>query len=259
MRVDLQLMLPSAASRKGSKLLPAASTDGSTSSGSSCYSSAGSSSLASQASDAEEAAGSSSAGAVVLQVRPEAAAPAAGGSQAAAAATLSPLAHSSSCPSSFLTAAAAAAAAAGSDDGDDDDEGLCTICYDQPATCVLMECGHGGYCWRCAHLLFARPPSECPVCRQPIMQVCGAGLWAGTVRRTYFLAKPTHRAAVHSAACVLLQPGFEHPKQMAPTVGHCHHQQALSHLHAGVDSCCAVLCRYWSSRIRAARSGVACG
>lgn len=183
-------MLPSVASSKGSKLLPTASTDGSTSSGSSCYSSAGSSSLASQASGADQdAAGSSSAGAVVLQVRPEAAAPAAGGSQAAAAATLSPLAHSSSCPSSFLTAAAAAAAAAGSDDGDDDDEGLCTICYDQPATCVLMECGHGGYCWRCAHLLFARPPSECPVCRQPIMQVCGAGLRAGTVHRMDFLAK----------------------------------------------------------------------
>jgi hypothetical protein len=36
---------------------------------------------------------------------------------------------------------------------------------------VFMECGHGGYCWRCAHVLFARPPSECPVCRQPIQQV----------------------------------------------------------------------------------------
>lgn len=51
------------------------------------------------------------------------------------------------------------------------DESLCTICYDNEASCVFMECGHGGYCWRCAHVLFARPPSECPVCRQPIQQV----------------------------------------------------------------------------------------
>jgi hypothetical protein len=51
------------------------------------------------------------------------------------------------------------------------DDGLCTICYDRPATCVLLECGHGGYCWRCAHVLYARPPNECPVCRQRIEQV----------------------------------------------------------------------------------------
>jgi hypothetical protein len=62
-------------------------------------------------------------------------------------------------------------AAAAGHENDDDDDGLCTICFDQPATCVLMECGHGGYCWRCAHVLFARPPSECPICRQSIMQV----------------------------------------------------------------------------------------
>lgn len=60
----------------------------------------------------------------------------------------------------------AAAAAA-----DTDDDGLCTICYDRPATCVFIRCGHGGYCWRCAHVLYARPPSECPVCRQAIDQV----------------------------------------------------------------------------------------
>lgn len=191
-RVDLQLMLPSVASRKGSKLLPAALADGSTSSGSSCYSSAGSSSLASQAGDAEDAVGSSAAEAVVLQVRPEAAA--AASKQAAAAGPLSPLAHSSSCPSSFLTAAvAAAAAAAGSEDADDEDEGLCTICYDQPATCVLMECGHGGYCWRCAHLLFARPPSECPVCRQPIMQVLELEDPSCQVGRRVRVKPPTHR------------------------------------------------------------------
>jgi Zinc finger, C3HC4 type (RING finger) len=53
----------------------------------------------------------------------------------------------------------------------DPEDGLCTICYDAAATCVLMDCGHGGYCWRCAHLLFVRPPGECPVCRAPVQQV----------------------------------------------------------------------------------------
>jgi hypothetical protein len=173
-RVDLQLMLPTITSRKSSKALPAAaaacaadSCDSDSSYGSSC------SSFGSQAGDSGEPAPTCG-DAVVLQVRPEAAA--ASSQQAAAPAAL--VQHSSQASALMTTAAAGAAAAAtaaaaGSDDGDD--EGLCTICYDQPATCVLMECGHGGYCWRCAHLLFARPPSECPVCRQSIMQV-GRGL-----------------------------------------------------------------------------------
>jgi hypothetical protein len=55
--------------------------------------------------------------------------------------------------------------------GDPEDDGLCTICYDRPATCVFMSCGHGGYCWRCAHVLYARPPHECPACRRQIEQV----------------------------------------------------------------------------------------
>jgi len=48
------------------------------------------------------------------------------------------------------------------------DDGLCTICCDRPATCVLLECGHAGFCWRCAHVLYVRPPNECPVCRARI-------------------------------------------------------------------------------------------
>jgi hypothetical protein len=54
---------------------------------------------------------------------------------------------------------------------DGDDDGLCTICCDRAATCVFMECGHGGYCWRCAHVLYVRPPNECPVCRARIEMV----------------------------------------------------------------------------------------
>ena len=67
-----------------------------------------------------------------------------------------------------IAAAAATEAAAGKDvDGED----LCIICYDQPPSCVFLECGHGGFCKRCAYLLFVRPPCECPTCRQAIEQV----------------------------------------------------------------------------------------
>jgi hypothetical protein len=65
-------------------------------------------------------------------------------------------------PAACAGAGAASAAAAAGDDG------LCTICCDRAATCIFMECGHGGYCWRCAHLLYIRPPNECPVCRARI-------------------------------------------------------------------------------------------
>ncbi|GAX80861.1 hypothetical protein CEUSTIGMA_g8296.t1 [Chlamydomonas eustigma] len=64
--------------------------------------------------------------------------------------------------------ALATAAAAAQEDANDD---LCVICYDQPPSCVFLECGHGGFCKRCAHRLFVRPPGECPTCRQNIDQV----------------------------------------------------------------------------------------
>lgn len=51
------------------------------------------------------------------------------------------------------------------------DDGYCIICYDATATCVFLECGHGGYCRKCANRLFVRPPHECPTCRQKIDQV----------------------------------------------------------------------------------------
>jgi hypothetical protein len=82
--------------------------------------------------------------------------------------------------------------------GDEDEEelGECLVCYDAVPSCVFLEvraaaatafgsprcageplpllrpqCGHGGFCKRCAYLLFVRPPSECPTCRAPIDQV----------------------------------------------------------------------------------------
>ncbi|EFJ43568.1 hypothetical protein VOLCADRAFT_96168 [Volvox carteri f. nagariensis] len=53
----------------------------------------------------------------------------------------------------------------------DEPENPCVICYDGEATCVFLECGHGGFCRRCAYLMFVRPPSECPSCRATIEQV----------------------------------------------------------------------------------------
>ncbi|PNH03383.1 E3 ubiquitin-protein ligase [Tetrabaena socialis] len=67
--------------------------------------------------------------------------------------------------------AAAATPAPAAEDPESGEEGLCVICYDQEATCVFLECGHGGFCRRCAYLLFIRPPNECPSCRSTIEQV----------------------------------------------------------------------------------------
>lgn len=91
--------------------------------------------------------------------------------EVAAAAGEQTVNHIDSSKAAADAAAPAAAALRLASPCGDADDGLCTICYDNHASCVFMECGHGGYCWRCAHLLFARPPSECPVCRQPIQQV----------------------------------------------------------------------------------------
>jgi len=52
------------------------------------------------------------------------------------------------------------------------DDSTCVICYEENvARFVLLECGHGGFCKRCANLLFVRPPNECPTCRARIEQV----------------------------------------------------------------------------------------
>jgi hypothetical protein len=183
--VDLQLVLPPTASHKSlQKLLPPAAAACTDSSHKSCCSS---DSSCTQCSSSTCDTGNAQPDAVqqpdavVLHVQPQE--PAAATVQSAKAAAAA-MADGGSKGSSSAPEAAAAAG-----DADLDDEGLCTICYDQPATCVLMECGHGGYCWRCAHLLFARPPSECPVCRQPIMQV-------GT------LGGPARKCGIAASACV---------------------------------------------------------
>lgn len=47
----------------------------------------------------------------------------------------------------------------------------CYICCERRADAVVMECGHGGMCFKCAQQLVVTPPSQCPVCRKPIQQV----------------------------------------------------------------------------------------
>mmetsp|Transcript_5459 Transcript_5459/g.18466 ORF Transcript_5459/g.18466 Transcript_5459/m.18466 type:complete len:195 (-) Transcript_5459:301-885(-) len=47
----------------------------------------------------------------------------------------------------------------------------CFICFDREASCVFMECGHAGVCRPCANKLWARPPHQCPTCRERIQLV----------------------------------------------------------------------------------------
>lgn len=47
----------------------------------------------------------------------------------------------------------------------------CYICVERRPDAVVMECGHGGMCFKCAQQLASTPPAQCPVCRKPIQQV----------------------------------------------------------------------------------------
>lgn len=42
----------------------------------------------------------------------------------------------------------------------------CKICFEKPADCVILECGHICACMGCA-----QPLKLCPMCRQPIARV----------------------------------------------------------------------------------------
>lgn len=47
----------------------------------------------------------------------------------------------------------------------------CYICVERRPDAVVMECGHGGMCFKCAQQLESTSPAQCPVCRKPIQQV----------------------------------------------------------------------------------------
>ncbi|KAL8426019.1 hypothetical protein Efla_001937 [Eimeria flavescens] len=50
------------------------------------------------------------------------------------------------------------------------DAELCMICCNTQATAVLMYCGHGGLCFKCAKKCFNRT-GLCPTCRRPVKGV----------------------------------------------------------------------------------------
>eukprot|EP01017_Pseudomicrothorax_dubius_P034570 TRINITY_DN4760_c0_g1_i1.p1 TRINITY_DN4760_c0_g1~~TRINITY_DN4760_c0_g1_i1.p1 ORF type:complete len:219 (-),score=46.57 TRINITY_DN4760_c0_g1_i1:98-754(-) len=47
---------------------------------------------------------------------------------------------------------------------------MCQICYERPPECVLMKCGHGGFCLVCAEALL-ESNGKCFYCRQEIESV----------------------------------------------------------------------------------------
>ena len=59
------------------------------------------------------------------------------------------------------------------------DDKECVICYDAIGDHVMMPCGHGGYCGRCASDMCTgrsapHDPAAghvCPVCREPVEEV----------------------------------------------------------------------------------------
>ena len=46
----------------------------------------------------------------------------------------------------------------------------CTICFDNPATCVIIPCGHGGLCDGCADVLLLKS-QKCHICRNVISSI----------------------------------------------------------------------------------------
>jgi len=47
---------------------------------------------------------------------------------------------------------------------------ICTICYDKKACALIMPCGHGGLCYKCAISIWQNI-GECPLCRKAISEV----------------------------------------------------------------------------------------
>ena len=67
------------------------------------------------------------------------------------------------------------AAAEGESAPDMGDGSVCWICWQDPPTAVLMECGHGGLCTPCAERCWRKRPHLCPMCRQRITMVVQVG------------------------------------------------------------------------------------
>ncbi len=51
-----------------------------------------------------------------------------------------------------------------------DEQTTCALCFDASGDAVLMECGHGGICFRCGTRLL-RMKGSCPLCREAVVLV----------------------------------------------------------------------------------------
>ena len=51
-----------------------------------------------------------------------------------------------------------------------DDENLCSICFSEPASTVLLDCGHGGICLTCA-IDSMKKNNHCLFCREKVVQI----------------------------------------------------------------------------------------
>lgn len=54
--------------------------------------------------------------------------------------------------------------------GKKNDPTSCALCFDEVPDAVLMECGHGGICFRCGKKLYAMK-EKCPLCRKEVILV----------------------------------------------------------------------------------------
>lgn len=52
----------------------------------------------------------------------------------------------------------------------DDDENLCVICFENEPDAVIMNCGHGGLCYRCA-IENWKKGDMCVICRGHIEKI----------------------------------------------------------------------------------------
>jgi hypothetical protein len=63
-----------------------------------------------------------------------------------------------------------AAENAGQKDDTTEEESICSVCFSEPASTVLLDCGHGGICLNCA-LDSMKKNNLCPFCRQKVVQI----------------------------------------------------------------------------------------
>lgn len=56
-------------------------------------------------------------------------------------------------------------------EANDQSDGLCSLCYAEPSTCIILECKHAGICKTCS-IDMMKKSTLCPFCRKDIVKVC---------------------------------------------------------------------------------------